>query len=256
MKTLIFYKTVSNIEKEAKKIATILNADLQADTKTHYPTSFENATKKYNLVITVGGDGTVLHAELIYPGIPKLPLGAGNLEFLSSMSLDHWEKAIKHYQEKKYIVEERFKISCDKSPDALNEINISKKPLGQMFEGEVHIDNQFVFKIRGDGIIIATPTGSTAYALACGSDIIDPKIETISVVPVASFTLHTRPLVIPSTKKVKIISSKKCIAITDGIKIKDYPAKTEFNIRSAKTKAKLIRFPKQPNFYHKLQLLK
>lgn len=261
MNCLIFYKEIKEIEKEAKKIAAYLNGDIEADVKRanfYDAPVFKNRRvgKKYDVVITIGGDGTLLHAEIYYPGILKLPLGAGKLEFLIEESLENWRKTIPLLLKNKYLVEKRFKISCNKTPDALNEFNLAKEQLGQMFEGEIWVDQKLAMKIRGDGLIIATPTGSTAYALACGSDVIHPRLETISIVPVAPFTLNNRPMIIPAESNLEIRTKNPSIMIVDGMKITQYHKNTSFKIEAAKRPARIIRFHNRTNFYEKLQLLK
>lgn len=247
---LIFYKTTPEIEKQAKIMAKEINADILPDRN-----SPDINNKKYDLIIPIGGDGTVLHAETAFPKVKKLPLGAGRVEFLASASLKDWKKVWQLYLQNKYFIEKRMKISYSQH-EALNEINITKKNLGQMFEGEIYLNNELLHAIRGDGIIVATPTGSTAYSLSAGGSIIDPQIAALIITPVTPFASFYRPLIIPPETKIKIVSKTSCNLVIDGIVISDHKDETEFKIEKSNVFAQIIRFSEKVDLYQKLHLLK
>ena len=248
-KILVFYKTTAEIQKEAEKIARQLKADLQGDHGNLIDTE-----SRHDVIIPIGGDGTVLHAETQYPGIPKLPLGAGRLDFLSSAPLNKWKEIISLFQKGNYSTEERLKIDLSKH-SSLNEINFTKSSPGQLCTMEVYLDQKHRVTLRGDGVIVATPTGSTAYALSAGGSIIDPTLEVITIISVAPFTGFTKPLILPASKKIKLVSQSEGTLVIDGSTLKNFSKGAEFIITRSSISAKFIRFDHQPNLYQKLQLL-
>lgn len=250
-KILVFYKTTPKIEKAAKQISVVIEADIEADTQEQ-----QKDIKPYDLIITIGGDGTILHAETRYPGIPKLPLGAGDFQFLTSATPSDWPKIWTEYQEKKFWIEKLTKISCGSYPSALNEIYFTKKTQGQVFRGKIYIDGQLVDEIKADGVVIATPTGSTAYGLSAGGSILDPKIKAFSIVPVVPFTRHLSPLIVPDNSLIEIISLREADLIIDGISVAEIKPQSHFKIQKAKHEAQFIRFGEKRNFYPKLHLLR
>lgn len=179
--------------------------------------SYQVMGQSCDLVIVVGGDGSVLGAarELASYGVPLLGVNRGNLGFLTDVHPDELEPKINEVLAGQYKVEERFlltahtyrnnkRIGC---ADALNDVVLHAGLAVRMIEFEIYLDGQFISSQRADGLIISTPTGSTAYALSAGGPIIHPKLDAILVVPMCPHTLSSRPIVIDGDSELKIVIS-------------------------------------------------
>lgn len=174
--------------------------------------------KNCDLVIVVGGDGSLLNAAhtLIHDEVPVLGVNRGSLGFLTDIHPTELIK-IKAILEGDFILEKRFLltaaielhgkplISPAGQGNALNEFALIPDAIPHMIEFEVYIDNRFVCSQRSDGMIIATPTGSTAYALSAGGPILHPQLDAIVIVPMFPHTLSVRPIVINANQEVRII---------------------------------------------------
>ncbi|AFZ83830.1 NAD+ kinase [Candidatus Kinetoplastibacterium blastocrithidii TCC012E] len=164
--------------------------------------------KTASLAIVTGGDGTVLGAaRYLSPyGLPILGINHGRLGFIADISIDETYNALINVMDGFYTLEERLVIEGSICRDnkkmysdfALNDIVIHRAGIGGMIEVKVDLNDIFMYTIRSDGLIVATPTGSTAYALASNGPIIHPKLNAIVLVPIAPQTLSNRPIVVPS----------------------------------------------------------
>ncbi|MGP0071523.1 MAG: NAD(+)/NADH kinase [Bryobacteraceae bacterium] len=167
------------------------------------------------LLIVLGGDGTLLAAARATGGreIPILPVNLGGLGFLTAITLDQLypelERALTDDQR---IVPRRMlhgEVVRDgktvASYEALNDIVISKTQIARMIDLETYVDGQFVSIFKADGLIVATPTGSTAYSLSAGGPIVFPAVEAICITPVCPHMLTNRPVLVPNTSVVEII---------------------------------------------------
>ncbi|MCW4151548.1 NAD(+) kinase [Halomonas sp. 18H] len=167
-----------------------------------------------DLVIVVGGDGSLLGAArtLCHSGTLVLGVNRGRLGFLTDISPDELEARVEAVLDGHYEVEERFLLDAELyregdpvgNGDALNEIVLHPGKAVRMIEFELFIDDQFVHSQRSDGLIIATPTGSTAYALSGGGPILHPRLEAISLVPMFPHTLSSRPIVIGADSEIRV----------------------------------------------------
>jgi len=163
-----------------------------------------------DLAITVGGDGTLLGAAraLAKSGVPLLGINLGRLGFLADVSTDAIETCLEPILDGDFDAEKRFLLSArvdDSEPVlALNDVVIHKWNTARMIELETLIDGVFVNRQRGDGIIVATPTGSTAYALSGGGPLIHPAMDAIALVPICPHTLSNRPLVVAGSSRIEI----------------------------------------------------
>ncbi|HVY53585.1 MAG TPA: NAD(+) kinase [Gammaproteobacteria bacterium] len=174
--------------------------------------------KQSDLVVVVGGDGSLLNAAhtLVKDEVPVLGINRGSLGFLTDIHPTELVK-IKAILDGNYILEERFLLTANIELDgqtlnprfehncALNEFALIPGAVPHMIEFEVYIDDQFVCSQRSDGVIIATPTGSTAYALSAGGPILHPELNAIVIVPMFPHTLSVRPIVISGDKKVTLV---------------------------------------------------
>ncbi|XQU09766.1 NAD(+) kinase [Halomonas sp. LY9] len=167
-----------------------------------------------DLVIVVGGDGSLLGAArtLCRSGTLILGVNRGRLGFLTDISPDELETRVGEVLAGEFEVEERFLLDAVLyrngvavgSGDALNEVVVHPGKAVRMIEFELFIDGQFVYSQRSDGLIVATPTGSTAYALSGGGPIMHPKLDVVTLVPMFPHTLSSRPIVIDAASEIRI----------------------------------------------------
>ncbi len=245
-------KSDESCDRLAKALSKRLNAGGDQRTARRLGIPIE---KNPDTVFVIGGDGTVLHSEHAYPGVPKVPIGFGRVSFISDVkSTDNLDLIVRRVLAKKYFLEERSKLSCSILPDALNEVALLKTHPDRMVELSLLIDGKGAGTIRGDGLIIATPTGSTAYSLSCGGPIIPPETCAISVVPIAPFKLASRPMVVSDDSKITIAPITDAIVSVDGRKDVRVKAGKKVYVFRSSTPARFVRFEAK-NFFEKLKLL-
>ncbi|MAZ87860.1 MAG: NAD(+) kinase [Cellvibrionaceae bacterium] len=175
----------------------------------------ETLGKTSDLVIVVGGDGSLLGAarSLSKYNVPLLGVNRGRLGFLTDITPDDIEAKVDEVLSGKYMMETRFLLDSSVirkgaligGGDALNDVVIHPGRFIRMIEFELYIDGQFVYSQRSDGLIISTPTGSTAYALSGGGPIMHPKLDAIVIVPMNPHTLSSRPIVVDGNSEIKIL---------------------------------------------------
>ena len=171
-----------------------------------------------DLVISLGGDGTLLTAARAMAGIniPLLGINLGRLGFLADVSFENFESYIDAVMEGRYSVEERFLIEGrffegDKllsTNIALNDIILHSYESSSMIEYEISSGGDLIHIQRSDGVIVTTPTGSTAYALSGGGPIMHPSLNTLAIVPICPHTLSNRPIVLPADQPIEVCLGK------------------------------------------------
>jgi NAD+ kinase len=176
---------------------------------------YDSIGKGCDLVIVIGGDGTLLGAgrALAKYKVPVLGIHRGRLGFLTDITPDNIEAKLDEVFNGKYTEAKRFLLETSVKRqgaligdgDALNDVVIHPGRFVRMIEFELYIDDQFVYSQRSDGLIISTPTGSTAYALSGGGPIMHPKLDAIVIVPMNPHTLSSRPIVVDGNSKLKIL---------------------------------------------------
>jgi NAD+ kinase len=175
----------------------------------------ENAlSSDADLMIAIGGDGTMLYAGNLAreTGIPLLGVNRGRLGFLADVSPEQMIASVDHILAGNYSSESRLLLTAtvtsesgeSRSETAFNDVVLQRRETGRMVDIVASIDGSYVNTHSGDGLIIATPTGSTAYALSCGGPILDPRIDAVVIVPICPHTLTDRPIVIPSSQEIGI----------------------------------------------------
>jgi len=168
-----------------------------------------------DVFIVLGGDGTMLsiaRALAPYP-VPLIGVNQGRLGFLTDIVMEDMEAELARMLAGEYDAEERILLSVRVERDgetqldasAFNDVVVSKAATGRLIEFEVIIDNEFVYTQRSDGLVVATPTGSTAYALSAGGPILFPTLKAIALVPICPHTLSARPIVVSSESCVDIV---------------------------------------------------
>lgn len=171
-----------------------------------------------DLVIVVGGDGSMLGAAraLAQFAIPVLGINRGSLGFLTDIRPDEVSRKVPEVLDGHYLTETRTLLTTQlvrageliSSADALNDVVLHSGQSTRMIEFELFIDEQFVSSQKADGLIVATPTGSTAYALSAGGPIMHPKLDALVVVPMYPHTLSGRPMVVDGNSKLEVVLSK------------------------------------------------
>ena len=187
----------------------------QIDTGAYRVMSLDEIGEAADLAVVIGGDGTMLNiARAIAPhDVPLVGVNQGRLGFLTDISTGTMIRTIGAILEGKYVAEERMLLDgrvyrgkerlCDAL--AFNDVVVSKGIKGGMIELEFRIEGEFIHDQRSDGLIVATPTGSTAYALSSGGPIVHPSLSVMTVVPVSPHTLSNRPIVIGGDSTVEIV---------------------------------------------------
>ncbi len=181
-----------------------------------YPVlTLEDIGREADLAIVLGGDGTMLNiARTLAPcDVALVGINQGRLGFLTDISLDTMIETIGTILDGHYVTEERMLLAAQVFDTkervfdviAFNEAVVSKGVAGGIIELEVRIDEKFLYALRADGLIVTTPTGSTAYALSSGGPIIHPALSAMALVPICPHTFSSRPIVISSDSVVDII---------------------------------------------------
>tara|TARA_B100001248_G_scaffold260996_1_gene250810 strand:- start:596 stop:1459 length:864 start_codon:yes stop_codon:yes gene_type:complete len=169
----------------------------------------QSFVKKVDLIIVFGGDGTLLNSARQYLDheIPILGVNMGNVGFLTDIAVDNFEHAINEIFNNEYIIEERNLVSATFGENhlfGLNEIVIHSGSYAQLMRYRLSVNDKIVYEQRSDGLIVATPTGSTAYALSAGGPIIHPSLDVWTILPMLPQSLSSRPFIISSDEKVDI----------------------------------------------------
>jgi NAD+ kinase len=204
------------------------------------------------MLIALGGDGTILAAARTVGtrGIPILGVNLGKLGFLAELAPEELEKALKNIFNRKYAVEERLVLEaqCAQLPGrsmfAVNDIVVNKFRSSRVIDLETDIDGAFAVTYRCDGLIISTPTGSTAYALSNGGPIVTPTSSVLGITPISPHTLSGRPLIVPDTSIVRVIAhaeKDEILLSADGQEEAVLPPPAEITIRKANHTVRLVK---------------
>ncbi|WP_016988077.1 NAD kinase [Flavobacterium sp. ACAM 123] len=171
--------------------------------------------QSFDMLISIGGDGTILRAATMVrdSGIPILGINAGRLGFLATVQKENIDEFLQIVIEKKYTLSKRTLLSLSCSPKnealqdinfAMNEISVSRKDTTSMITIDTYLNGEFLNSYWADGLIVSTPTGSTGYSLSCGGPILTPDVKSLVITPIAPHNLNARPLVIPDETEIKL----------------------------------------------------
>ncbi len=171
--------------------------------------NYQEFQDQIDVLIVFGGDGTLLGAarNFITSDIPLLGINLGTLGFLTDINIENFESIIQDILQGNYEIEERSLVSAnflDKTLFGLNEIVIHSGSYAQLMRYQLSVDDKPVYEQRSDGLIIATPTGSTAYALSAGGPIIHPSLDVWTILPMLPQSISSRPFIISSDQKIEI----------------------------------------------------
>lgn len=224
---------------------------------------FEDIKNKIDFLFSIGGDGTFLEAITLIrnTNTPVLGINTGRLGFLSCDYKDEMEAVLTKLKQNNFSIQERSLLSIETINDhfgsinfALNEITIQKKDTSTMLTIHTYVNNEFLNSYWADGLIIATPTGSTGYSMSCNGPIIAPESKTIIINPIASHNLSVRPLVIPDNMiiKCKIESRQPQYLVVLDSRSSCFNANEELIIRKENFSIKVIHF-KDESFFKTLR---
>jgi len=265
----IFVKEKSNqdIDKNVldSMIASLANEEvnLYIDESSNYQNQLVGSkdhktfTDTVDLIIVFGGDGTLLNSARQYLEyeIPILGVNMGNVGFLTDIKTDNFEESLKEILNGSYKIEERNLVSAaynDNHMYGLNEVVIHSGAYAQLMRYRLNVNNKVVYEQRSDGLIIATPTGSTAYALSAGGPIIHPSLDVWTILPMLPQSLSSRPFIISSNENVEIElfdgpsdNAKICVDGQDDI---DLPYGVKITISKMHKTLKLVH-PEDNDFF-------
>ncbi len=228
-------------------------------------TGYHDLPDDIKVFFTYGGDGTILRALTFIrdKGIPIFGINAGRLGFLATVQKEQLEKAVQSYFKGQYTISERNLVAIDTKPEnpeikkmnfALNELVVNRKNTTAMINIDTFIDDEYLSTYWADGLIVATPTGSTAYSLSCGGPIITPESMNFIINPIAPHNLTVRPLVVPNEHIItlKVASREPEFLISLDSRVYSLPINTEIKVYTAPFIIKLIQF-KENSFIKTLQ---
>ncbi|MCK5640545.1 MAG: NAD(+) kinase [Gammaproteobacteria bacterium] len=226
--------------------------------------SREELGQRCDLVIVIGGDGTMLNAGRSLAAYDSALLGInlGRLGFLTDISPDSMQESLDRILAGEYHTEERFLLHCTTMRDgehitdteAFNDVVIHKWNAARLIEVEIHVNNQYVNTLRADGLIVSTPTGSTAYALSGGGPILSPSLDAIVLVPICPHAMSNRPIVIDGNSMIELIikESTQAQVSCDGQLNLSLQAGDHIHIRKNEHMLRLIH-PKPHNHFETLR---
>lgn len=227
-----------------------INAHLTTSTK---------PDKKATLAITIGGDGTLLKAARYYAQnqTPILGINLGRLGFLAQANIDEIESSIDKLVNNRYTIQNRMMLEVGDNEKmlALNDIVIKGDSFSRTSKLFLSINDKVVCDYLADGLIISTPTGSTAYTLSAGGPVVSPELSAIIIVPICPHTLTSRPLVIPANEKITVTSSNSCKKLklsADGQHTVDVSSNAKIKVSKSSTNAKLIILEKENNEFYSI----
>lgn len=224
----------------------------------------ELKNKNVNIVFSFGGDGTILNALTFIQDleIPIIGVNTGRLGFLANFRKDQiFDELDSIILEKNYNISERsvIKISTNREnnidfPFALNDVSLSRKETTSMITVESYINEEFLNVFWGDGLIVSTPTGSTAYSLSCGGPIISPANDNFVITPIAPHNLNVRPLIVKDDAKIRLIVESRVDEYTLALDSRLYHMEigSEITIEKADFSLFLIK-PKNFSFYETIR---
>ena len=222
------------------------------------------AAARADLVIAIGGDGTMLHAARNVAGrdVPLVGINRGRLGFLTDVSPEQLRDALDAILEGNYLAEPRLTLEARVGKQkasamfALNDIVLQKGDTGRLLDFTTEVDDVYVNTHRGDGLIVATPTGSTAYALSCSGPIIQPNVDALVLVPICPHTLSDRPLVLPSSSEIRVTldnaGGSEAHVVCDGESLARMSEGDVLTVTLAKQPVTLLH-PREYNYYELLR---
>ncbi|MBF6609924.1 MAG: NAD kinase [Chryseobacterium sp.] len=260
-----FYLSKFISELDKRKVTPVLHAEIamqfSKDIET-FSSKEDLLDKKVDLFFTFGGDGTLVTSLLFIQDteIPIVGVNTGRLGFLASFTKEQVFLELDSLLKGKYKISKRsvIEIVSPKIPSffpfALNDITISRKETTSMITVESYINDEFLNVFWGDGVIISTPTGSTAYSLSCGGPIISPENENFVITPIAPHNLNVRPLIVNDHSEFRLLVDSRVsqFSLSLDSRLVHVNTETELIIRKAQFKILLIQ-PDNLSFYETIR---
>lgn len=220
-----------------------------------------------DLLVVLGGDGTMLRWTRLTAGneTPMLGVNFGRYGFITEVEPDLVKNALERFISGDYAISERVVLKAtvtgESGPSAshyaLNDVVVSKGPIARMVALHTYVSGKFIVTYAADGIIVASPTGSTAYSLSAGGPVVHPDVSVLVITPICPHTLNVRSLVVPDRETIKIVSEYRegeadTILTLDGQLGEHLGCEDAIEISKAEFQARLVQFEPQ-SFYDKLQ---
>lgn len=247
---------LQNYDAEVCIESQFLNILKQNDEVTNSLLEIETFTvldSSYDLFFSIGGDGTILKSVTFVGdlNIPIVGINSGRLGFLATIQKERVTESIHQILKGEYTISERSLLSISTAPEhnellplhfALNEVAVNRKNTTSMIKVETHVNGEYLTSYWSDGLIIATPTGSTGYSLSCGGPVIDPSADSIVITPIAPHNLNARPLVIPDNGEItlKVSGREDQYLVSLDSRIATLDNETVITIKKAAFKVKLV----------------
>ncbi len=260
-----FYLSKFISELDERKVTPVLHAEIAMQFSKNiesFSSKEDLLDKKVDLFFTFGGDGTLVTSLLFVQDseIPIVGVNTGRLGFLASFTKEQVFLELDSLLKGKYKISKRsvIEIVSPKIPSffafALNDITISRKETTSMITVESYIDDEFLNVFWGDGVIISTPTGSTAYSLSCGGPIISPENENFVITPIAPHNLNVRPLIVNDHSEFRLLVDSRVsqFSLSLDSRLVHVDTETELIIRKAQFKILLIQ-PDNLSFYETIR---
>jgi len=237
-----------------KRFYDSINSDKEYKTFTDY----SDLDASFDLMFTMGGDGTFLRAVTFVRNlnIPILGINMGRLGFLATIQKEHIKISLKALINNDYTIKERSLLTVKTSTKntdleeinfALNEVTVARRNTTSMITIETYLDDEYLTSYWADGLIVSTPTGSTGYSLSCGGPVITPQAKNFVLTPIAPHNLNARPLVVPDATKIKlkITGREKQALISLDSRITVIDNETEVSIEKADFTIKTVQLHDQ-----------
>ena len=250
---------IRQIESEVKGVEIFVDQDIAPQIGREGTSVAEMERAKVDYIVSVGGDGTILRTiHKMADPLPILGINMGTLGFLVDVEPKDAIETLKRLLSG-FVVDERSRLKllingvC--MPRATNEIAFLTASPAKMIEFEIIVDGALMEDFRADGVIVATSTGSTAYAMSAGGPIVDPRVDAIVLVPMAPFKLSSRPWVIPGDSIIEVrlkLPEKEALVVVDGQTSNTISSLDRVVISKAKTPARFVKVGKD-GFYAKVK---
>ena len=213
-----------------------------------------------DLAIVLGGDGSMLRAaRMAAPhGVPLLGVNMGRVGFLTEVTPQDWQKRLPQVLAGNYWIEERLMLAAKAwrgdtllgEYTALNDVVITKAAMSRIIDLSVSVEGRHATAYRADGLIISTPTGSTAYSLSAGGPILFPTMDAVVLTPICSHTLTNRPIVLPGADRIEVtlLADQEVMATVDGQIGVGLRVHDTVQVQKAASRIRLVRFPQKDFF--------
>jgi NAD+ kinase len=257
IKDIFMFFNTNNVEMVIEENFLNMLYEKQLITKEYKTFSSANSLDStYQMLISIGGDGTILRAATFVgnSGVPILGINAGRLGFLAMVQKENIDSFLQFVIDKNYTTSERtlLSLTCDPENEsieelnfAMNEVTVSRKDTTSMITVETYLNNEYLNSYWADGLIISTPTGSTGYSLSCGGPILTPDVKSLVITPIAPHNLNARPLVIPDDTEIKLRVSgrENQYLISLDSRISSVKNESLLTIRKTEFKIKMVEIP-------------